>query len=110
MYAGDVEYTSSADGQAFGAWLAAQPHTHKVVTFGNMDSFGPKRGASAALLLLLLLCGGPVGGRGLCVHGAAMGNPCLLPAGGRGLCIYSSCRCCRCALLKAPLLLLRPPP
>lgn len=43
LYAGDVEYTNPTDGLLFGAWLARQPHKHKVVTFGNMDSFGPKQ-------------------------------------------------------------------
>lgn len=43
VVAGDIELTCDQDAQALRQWLAGMPHTHKVVTFGNMDSWAVSR-------------------------------------------------------------------
>lgn len=41
LFAGDAGIGGEQDAALFDAWLGNLPHRHKVVTFGNMDLFGP---------------------------------------------------------------------
>lgn len=38
IFAGDAGLEDSHDIERFEAWLQAQPHAHRLVIFGNMDS------------------------------------------------------------------------
>ncbi len=49
--AGDVELRNTRDWQYFLAFLNRQPHSNKIVSFGNMDSWTEDHGSAPSRTL-----------------------------------------------------------